>query len=293
MREESRRAVAAGGWRELREPRGIALGCMAAYVAVFAVVLFHAGDYGSGALYALLAIGSGWLIRPGAPGRRFAGDFAPLLLMPILYGGIPRLIAATGSSFHDGLVQRWELWVFGAQAARIFASLVPNVVVSEILHAGYLAYYPAIFAPALWLYWRGERRGFAETVMALTVTYAVCWSIFAFFPVEGPRYVWGAPAGVPDGPVRRLAVALLASGSSRGAAFPSSHMAVSVVQAVVGWRWQRRWAAIGLTVIAGLVGLGAVYGGFHYGIDMIVGGVLGLVLGTVAMTATGRPVAVS
>ena len=159
------------------------------------------------------------------------------------------------------------------------------MLVSELLHAGYLAYYPAVFGPALLLYAKGERRGFAQTVLTLTVTYAICWVIFAFFPVEGPRYEWGAPLGVPSGPVRRLALTILARGSSRGAAFPSSHMAISVAQAIIAWRWQPQTGAV-LSIIALLVGLGAVYGGFHYGADIVAGAVIGFVIAVAIVSRT-------
>ena len=141
---------------------------------------------------------------------------------------------------------------------------------------------PAIFVPPLLLYVRGERRGYAQTVLALTVAYVACWVIFAVAPVEGPRYLWTPNA--PDGPARRLAVAILAAGSSRGAAFPSSHMAVSVVQTVLAFRWQPKVGAI-LALVSVLVGLGAVYGGFHYGVDMIAGAVLGFLVGFAVLKA--------
>jgi membrane-associated phospholipid phosphatase len=153
---------------------------------------------------------------------------------------------------------------------------MPNPAWSELLHSGYLAYYPAIFVPPLLLYVRGERRGYTQTVLALTVTYVACWVVFAVAPVEGPRYLWTPNA--PDGPARRLTVAILAAGSSRGAAFPSSHMAVSVVQTVLAFRWQPKVGAI-LALVSVLVGLGAVYGGFHYGVDIIAGAVLGVLVG--------------
>jgi membrane-associated phospholipid phosphatase len=192
----------------------------------------------------------------------------------LLYAEIPSLISAIGSTYHDSIVQKIELTVFGMQAARRFAAEFPNLVISELLHAGYLSYYPAIFVPPLLLYLRGERRGYAETVLALTTTYLVCWGIFAFAPVEGPRYLWGASASAPDGMMRRLANEVLAAGSSRGAAFPSSHMAVMTAQTIMAFRWQRGVGWV-LSVLTLLVGFGAVYGGFHYGTDMLAGAVLG------------------
>ena len=101
------------------------------------------------------------------------------------------------------------------------------------------------------------------------------------WPVVGPRYLWSAES-VPDGPSRRLAAALLARGSSRGAAFPSSHVAVSVAQVVLAIRWQPRLAAV-LALIAALVGAGAVYGGFHYGVDVLAGAALGAGLGATVL----------
>jgi membrane-associated phospholipid phosphatase len=199
----------------------------------------------------------------------------PLFVAPLLYAEIPLLIATLGSSYHDVLVQRWEVALFGSHPSRVLATIMPYGGLSELLHVGYLAYYPAIFVPPLVLYARGNRAGYAQTVVALTVAYVVCWTLFAVAPVEGPRYLW--TPNVPDGPARRLAVGILAAGSSRGAAFPSSHMTVSVVQTVMALRWQPKLGAI-LALVSVLVGVGAVYGGFHYGIDMIAGAVLGLIV---------------
>ena len=143
--------------------------------------------------------------------------------------------------YHDALVQRWELALFGAQPSHTLAGAMPVLGVSELLHLRVSRVLPGDLRPAAAAFFvREKRRALAETVLALTITYTVCWVIFVLFPVEGPRYVWGAPPDVPDGPMRRLTVHILAAGSARGAAFPSSHMAVMVVQMVMAFRWQRR-----------------------------------------------------
>jgi membrane-associated phospholipid phosphatase len=273
--------------RGVANARGSALSFAAAYVALSGVVLATGHHPGLAIAHALLLCALLWVAGSQRPLARIVGDVAPLLLMPILYAELPQLIGVTGSGYHDVLIQHLELRVFGAQPSRTFAATLPFAPVSELLHAGYLAYYPAIFVPAAILYARRERRGFAQLVLAITATYAVCWAIYVCFPVEGPRYEWAAPAGVPDGLVRRSAVAILAGGSSRGAAFPSSHMAISVVQTVVMWRWKRGVACV-LGVIAALVGLGAVYGGFHYAADILAGGLLGALIGALVLGSTRR-----
>jgi undecaprenyl-diphosphatase len=72
-----------------------------------------------------------------------------------------------------------------------------------------------------------------------------------------------------------LVLAVLVSGSSRGAAFPSSHAAVSVAASVAALRFQPKVGAV-VAFVTALLLVGAVYGGFHYGVDMIAGAVVGL-----------------
>lgn len=259
----------------LRGPRAAALAWLSIYLAASGLVL---GAKGHPWLMSAHAVGlaiAGW---SNVGRRRLAlvvGDLLPLLVAPILYVEVPALIAALGSSYHDVLIQRWEVALFGSHPSRALATIMPNLGLSEILHAGYLAYYPAIFIPPLVLYARRNRPGYEQTVAALTAAYVICFTLFAVMPVGGPRYLWTPDA--PDGPARRVAVTILAAGSSRGAAFPSSHMAVSVVQTAMALRWQPKMGAV-LALVSVLVGLGAVYGGFHYGVDMLAGMALGLIV---------------
>jgi membrane-associated phospholipid phosphatase len=256
------------------DPRALSLWWLAAYLSLSGIVLAVKGHGGTAALHAAgVAVAAGSM-APGSPVRGRVGDLLPLFVAPVLYGEIPWLIAALGTTYHDSLVQQWEWAVFGTQPSRTLAGAIPLRGLSELLHAGYLAYYPAIFAPPLWFYFKGARRAFAETVLTLTVIYTLSWVLFVLMPVEGPRFLWSGPVGVPEGPVRRLALSVLAAGSSRGAAFPSSHMAVMIGQTILAFRFQPRVGLV-LSVISVLVGVGAVYGGFHYGVDMVAGAAVG------------------
>jgi membrane-associated phospholipid phosphatase len=208
--------------------------------------------------------------------RNVLADWLPLALVPLLYAELPYLMAP-GASYHDAVVQRWEAALFGGQPARALAAAAPAPALSELLHLGYLSYYAIIYAPPLAFYFAGRRHAFGRAVLAAMACYAACFLAFALFPVQGPRYAWGAPPGVPDGPIRALALFVLERGSSRGTAFPSSHAAVAIAQTVVTLRYDRR---LGVAVAAASLTLmiGAVYGGFHYAIDVLVGGAAGLVL---------------
>lgn len=225
--------------------------------------------------------------RLGSGAWRVVGDWLPLAAIPALYGALPIVMAGVSggdATYHDGLVQRWERALFG-DPSRTLAAAFPGRLLSESVHLAYLSYYALIYVPPLLLYARRRMDDFHRVATALLLTFVVCFAVFAVFPVQGPRYLGTAPA--PDGPVRSLVLALLESGSSRGAAFPSSHVAVAVVQTALAVLRRARLAAVYAVLTAGLT-FGAVYGGFHYAVDALAGAVLALVLVGCWSLASGR-----
>jgi membrane-associated phospholipid phosphatase len=92
---------------------------------------------------------------------------------------------------------------------------------------------------------------------------------------------------VPGGPVRDLVQRILHAGSSRGTAFPSSHVAVATAQALLALRHQRAVGVVVALLAAGLAA-GAVYGGLHYAIDAAVGALVGVAAAWTAVLALRR-----
>lgn len=225
------------------------------------------------AVYVVLLLCVVWIARSKGRFAEVLGDWLPLLALPVLYGAIPG--TAIGVGPYDATVQQWDRLFFGTDAARTFAGAAPWRPLSELLHAAYLSYYAIIYGPPLLIYLRGDRESFARLVRAFTIAMVACFVVFCLAPVEGPRYAWAAPAGVPDGMFRRMVNAILEGGSSRGTAFPSSHQAIALVMGLSSMAWDRR---LGLPVLALSIflGVGAVYGGFHYAVDMVAGAVVGL-----------------
>lgn len=199
--------------------------------------------------------------------------WTPLIALLFLYTELPMLIRAAGHGrFYDMTVISWETAVFRGQPAIEWAMRMPSRLVSETLHATYLSYYAIIFSVPLALWAGGRRREFSEAVFALILTFVACFVCYIAFPVEGPRYLW--PNSAPAGPVRNITVWLLESRSSPGTAFPSSHVAVATAQSILAWRYFRS-RGLGIAVLSLGLGLGAIYGGFHYAIDVVAGAVFG------------------
>lgn len=232
-----------------------------------------------------LAIALGTLAA-GDRAPRVVRDWMPLALGPFLYIELRWLIEGMGRPHADAKVVGWEHAVFGGDPSSTLATRWTNGALSELLHLCYVSYYLLVLLPPLLLYLRARREDFARTLLGLATVYAVCFTTYLVFPVDGPRFLLG-PAAAPAGPIRSFVLHLLAAGSSRGTAFPSSHVAAAVVASLAALRSDRR---VGIPVALLTVGLafGAVYGGFHYGVDALAGLVVGLLAWALAGLAWRR-----
>lgn len=209
-------------------------------------------------------------------------DWYPILLVPVLYAELAQLIPAlNGGTYHDQAIQQVEQRVFGGQPSHELAQLFPFRWLSELLHAGYLSYYLIIYVPPIALYAAGRRDAARKSIFAVMLTFALHYLCFVYFPVQGPRYLFSSPvAESMAGPVYRLTHVVLRA-ASQGAAFPSSHVGVAFAQVVTMARFQPKLAPW-LGVLATLLALGAVYGGYHYATDAICGLLLGVTIALLA-----------
>jgi membrane-associated phospholipid phosphatase len=292
-------AAAAAGTPPLapfRPSAALLAGYLAVALGALAPAVAHAPGLVAAHL-ALLAL-AGWGAWRGgdttaAPGiaARAAVAWLPLVAVPLLYAELPLVAAGLGRGalrgvLHDATVIRWEEALFaaglGGSPVRALAARWPSPVLSELLHLGYLSYYPLIYGPPAWLWWRARRGGdpqpFAAAVWTVLATFLACYAVFALFPVQGPWHEWPPSPAVPDGAARRVVLAILGAGSSVGTAFPSSHVAVSVAQTLALVQLAPRLAGPAAVATA-LLAAGAVYGGFHYGVDALAGAALGAVTG--------------
>lgn len=208
---------------------------------------------------------------------RAAVDWLPLLLIPLLYKELAVLNRAVhGGAYFDDMVIGWEQALFGGQPSRDWAAAAPQLWLSEPLHLAYLSYYFIIFLPPLLLFLRGRTDAFRTGVFALMLSFFLHYLFFIYFPVQGPRYLFPPHTGeLADGFFFQLAHRVLEAGSAQGAAFPSSHVGVSVAQTLIVWRYMPRLTPIFALLTLGLA-LGAIYGGFHYATDAVAGALLGV-----------------
>lgn len=262
--------------RSDRIGRAIAIALAIYLTLVTWPVVRHASASGSGIPLAVhLTILGYTLILLAAPVRlrRPALDWLTLTIGPLMYVELRWIIAGLGAPHRDAIVVAWERILFPSDPSATLAPRLHVTWLSELLHLAYASYYLLIYLPPIALYLRGRREAFVSTTLALIVVYGVCFVTYALFPVDGPRYLVGA-AAAPEGAIRSFVLTLLDRGSSRGTAFPSSHVAASVVSSLCALRHQRVVGIVVSLVTAALT-FATVYGGFHYAVDALVGVILG------------------
>ena len=229
--------------------------------------------------------------RQAGPVGRFLGDWYPMLLLGGLYAEVGVLNVDLAFQ-HDLAVQRLELWAFGSQLSYRWIREMPNPVLSWYLHGCYLAYYAILYSSPLGLWLSGRRAAARHTIFAVMITFYLCYVVFLFFPVAGPRYAFDlAHNAATDVWPARATQWLLDRGDSWGAAFPSSHVAAAVVAAVCALRYWRRLGLVLAPFTIGLV-LSVVYGQFHYAVDAVAGLIVaGAVLASHAIYYATAPAA--
>jgi membrane-associated phospholipid phosphatase len=210
----------------------------------------------------------------------FLADWYPLLLLAAFYLELgPLNRAVHNGHYFDAIVSNWEQSLFGAHPSSEWAAHMPFLWLSETLHIAYISYYFILYLPAIAIWFRKGPPAFRETIFSLMLVFVVHYVFFIYFPVQGPRYLFPAPqGGIETGFFYRIAHFVLEVGSSQGAAFPSSHVGASAAIAIALLRHLPRAAPPVILLTLG-VAAGAVYGGFHYALDVTTGLTLGIVLG--------------
>jgi len=214
--------------------------------------------------------------RPGlGPVGRALREIYPLLLLVGLYAELDVLNGPGTGPVYDAMVQNWELALFGTQAAVAGWQNAPSRFWSAVLHAAYFSYYFIILAPALYFAVQRDLQAVRHFVLVVMTVFVLCYLAFLAFPVAGPYYVLPRPpAWFTDNLPARVVYSTLASGSSYGAAFPSSHVAASVAAALAAYRGSRT-LGLALAIPTILLTVGVVYCQMHYAVDALAGLVVG------------------
>lgn len=225
-----------------------------------------------------------WLVtRPGlGPTGRLLREVMPLIFVLISYAALDVLSGGGQVRAHDDVLLAWEESAFGMQPARDWWRGHTSPFWSALLHGVYFGYYLILGVPAFFFLLTGNWPAFRRFTRNVVCTFCVCFVVFVLYPVAGPYYVFERPTGLMvDNLPAHLVYAALASGSSFGAAFPSSHVAATTAAGLATFKGNRTLGWILLAPVI-LMPIATVYTQMHYAWDAIVGVLVGIVVPWVA-----------
>lgn len=192
---------------------------------------------------------------------------------------------------HD-LERKWIVWDrlvldawHGRAAIESLGAAIPTV-----LEAAYLSVY--VIGPiAIGVLYDFRRREEADRLwLALLLGLMVAYVQFPFWPSEPPRTVFpGMDLPSYEGALRRLNLFLVGSYGIHSSVFPSAHVSGAVSGALMMRRVMRdrRWVGEVFLVVAVLIAVATVYGRYHYVVDAVAGGVMGVVAYRMAVRVSG------
>lgn len=191
------------------------------------------------------------------------------------------------TGYLDAHFFRLEHWLFGLQPGLEFMLRFPSPWVAEVLYAAYFSFYLMIAGVGLALLLR-DRRQFAHFISVVSFVLYVCYAIYIFLPVVGPRIVdlnlpgislpeatlpttnYAVPESVQGAVFYRIMEWFYRYFESAGAAFPSSHVAVAICTVYFSFLYLPRIRHVHL-IAAFLLCVSTVYGRYHYVVDVVAG----------------------
>jgi membrane-associated phospholipid phosphatase len=267
--------------------RPVDLFTIAYLVLTFPVLLLHL-DHPDAILLALLHVAGIAALIAFRKADRFRGtrlelwfDFYPLPLFALFYSEVETLNhLAHGGRMFDPWIQSIEESLFHSEPSRDLARRWPNPILGEYLHLGYFSYYFLAPTLAFTLRFRRSYVAYQRAIACVALSFYISFIIFILMPVAGPYYSFTPPDVNQVGIILpRLVRWLINRGSSVGAAFPSSHVAVSVTVWIMAMRYHSKLSVIYAFLVPALA-LGTIYGGYHYATDVMAGLLLALLVGT-------------
>ena len=230
--------------------------------------------------------------------------FYPILLFTAFYTETGSLNRLWCPEYLDPYFIRLEqAWLEG-QPSLLFMERCPYLLVSEVFYASYFSYYLMIFGVGLALFLSGRER-FQHYVSTVSFVFYVCYLIYIFLPVIGPRVFYKElggldlppdlsaipapdfPQAVQGGPFFQVMALIYRHFETPGAAFPSSHVAVAFCTVYFSFLYLRPIRYFHL-LVAILLSLATVYCRYHYVIDVLAGVVTALLLVPLGNRLYGR-----
>lgn len=245
------------GWSRIPDP--------GKHLGIFAVI--------SAALFILIRLHhekSHWLLS-------FLRYWYPFLLFGYFFNLSTQANLVIFPDFIDPFFQRIDEMIFGYQPVLVWGQRYDNFILSELLYFSYFSYYLVMPGIAL-LFFIKKREFFEKYVFVMTFVFYLCYMTYYFLPVAGGKILPGVPEMITEysgGVFQHIMAFIYRASDHTGSAFPSSHVAITVVVNMAVLQYFRKFGywLLPLTI---LLSISTVYCHYHYFIDTIFGLIYGI-----------------
>ena len=201
--------------------------------------------------------------------------------------------------YKDHIFAAVDYWVFGFQPSLLFDQLLSSTFWYELFNLGYTSYYYLMISMiAFYFFARYNRFQWASFVFL--ASFFMFYLVFEFLPVAGPQYYYcanGVEMGLTDqfpqmhdyfrthteilplevrGVFSKMVLAAQDAGEHPTAAFPSSHVGMTVVTLILAWKTGCRKFFWILFPFAFVLFFATVYLKAHYVVDSVAGILFGI-----------------
>jgi membrane-associated phospholipid phosphatase len=209
--------------------------------------------------------------------KRFQGWFMKFVrnfyVLPILAFWYTESYYFHGIFFNyiDSDIVFWEGTIFGLQPSLEFSKILPQTIISEIMYSAYFSFYVMIFLVCFLVYLKNNKN-YPVVVFSIIFSFCLMYIFFMIVPSMGPHYWFHIPDNeIPTGLLFGKAVKLAQQiGENPTGAFPSSHVAISVLLLCLSFKYLRKLFYFLLPVVI-LLCASTVYIKSHYLLDVVSG----------------------
>jgi len=206
---------------------------------------------------------------------RFARHWYPLPLYIFFFEELQGLVHMVFPGWLDRWFVEFDHGLVGAHPS-VWLARFSSPALNDFMQVAYMTYFLFLLILPAILYAERKNAAFWTVMAATAVAHYSVYVMAVLFPVESPYYSLASlqTRSLSGGGPTALIELIERFGRVHGAAFPSAHVAGSMVAICASWR-HRRWLFWTCLPFFTSMCVATVYGRYHYIADVLAGTVVG------------------
>jgi membrane-associated phospholipid phosphatase len=213
----------------------------------------------------------------------FARHWYPLPLYIFFFEELQSLVHAIFPRWFDSGLIAFDHALFGVHPS-VWLAQFANPALNDYMQFAYMTYFLYLVILPTILYLKRDFAAFWTVMLSTALAHYSVYVIAVIFPIESPFFSLASlnQTQLAGGYATHLIELIEHFGRVHGAAFPSAHVAGSMVAILASWRYRRWLFWLCLPLFVSMC-IATVYGRYHYAADVLAGlavGTFGFFVGT-------------